>query len=157
MIHASPTLGLMVQGLLYVTTSEFMPYHSDAVGAAWGDLPPNYQGFFLGVLRGMGAGSIGVTLAIAFILLIPFRRGDRWALWAVPAIGVVFTALTAYAAFTIDVRTPASPPWRQTLGLTAMYVAGGLTTLWPERARVSAPGMLFFSAAAADSAGTGAT
>ena len=106
-IHASPTLGLMVQGLLYVTTSEFMPYHSDAVGAAWGDLPPNYQGFFLGVLRGMGAGSIGVTLAIAFILLIPFRRGDRWALWAVPAIGVVFTALTAYAAFTIDVRTPA--------------------------------------------------
>jgi hypothetical protein len=132
--YSIPTIGLFLQGLLYLTTPQFMPYHSDALGVSWEMLPPNYQGFVIGVIKGMGAGSVGVTVAIALILLIPFRRGERWARWAAPLIGAVFTALTAYAAFTIDVRTPASPPWRQTLGLTALYIAGGLTSLWPSRA-----------------------
>jgi hypothetical protein len=125
----------MLQGLLYVTTQRFMPYHGDALGATWEELPANYQGFVIGVIKGMGAGSIGVTLALIVMLCIPFRRGEAWARWAIPTIGVVFTGLTAYAAFTIDARTPASPPWRQTCGLTALYVAGALISYWPLRGR----------------------
>ena len=49
------------------------------------------------------------------------------------AVGATFTALTALAAFTIASRTPASTPWPQTLGLTALYLAGGLVSLWPPR------------------------
>lgn len=131
--YSIPTVGLFLQGLVYLTTPRFMPYHADALGSSWEMLPANYQGFVIGVIKAMGAGSVGVTLALAILLLIPFRRGERWARWAVPAIGVVFTALTAYAAFTIDVRTPASPPWRQTLGLTALYAAGALISQWPSR------------------------
>lgn len=129
--HAIPTTGLLLQGLLYVTTSTFMPYHADALGTTWEALPSNYQGFLIGVIKAMGGGSIGVTLALILLLLIPFRRGDSWARWAVPLIGTVFTALTAYAAFTIDARTPASPPWRQTIVLTALYLAGALMSYWP--------------------------
>ena len=132
-VYAVPTLGLLGQGLLYVTTSRFMPYHADALGVAWEDLPANYQGFLVGVLKGMGARSIAVTLALIIIILIPFRRGDAWARWAVPVIGVVFTALTAYASFTIATRTPASPPWRQTCGLTLLYIAGAIILYWPGR------------------------
>jgi hypothetical protein len=59
-----PTGGLMLQGLLSVTTPTFMPYHADALAVAWEDLPANDQGFVLGVIKGMGTGSVGVTLAI---------------------------------------------------------------------------------------------
>ena len=121
----------MLQGLLYLTTPRFMPYHADALGVTWEMLPANYQGFLLGVIKAMGAGSIGVTLALIIILLVPFRRGDNWARWAVPLVGVVFTVLTAYAAFTIDVRTPAAPPWRQTFVLAALYLAGAFISYWP--------------------------
>lgn len=131
--HGIPTVGLLLQGLLYVATSRFMPYHADALGTTWEALPPNYQGFLIGVIKAMGAGSIGVTMALIILLLIPFRRGDTWARWAVPLIGAVFTTLTAYAAFTIDTRTPASPPWRQTIALTMLYVAGALISCWPSR------------------------
>ena len=131
--HGTPTVGLLLQGLLYVTTPTFMPYHADALGTTWEALPAHYQGFVIGVIKAMGAGSIGVTLALLIMLAVPFRRGDAWARWAVPTIGAVFTALTAYAAFTIDVRTPASPPWRQTCGLTALYLTGAVVSYWPSR------------------------
>jgi hypothetical protein len=131
--HAIPTTGLLLQGLLYVSTARFMPYHADALGTAWEGLPANYQGFLIGVIKAMGAGSIGVSMALVILLLIPFRNGDWWARWAVPLIGAVFTALTAYAAFTIDARTPASPPWRETIALTTPYLAGALISYWPSR------------------------
>ncbi len=134
-LHAVPTVGLMAQGLLYLTTPTFMSYHADALATTWDDLPPHHQGFVLGVVKGMGAGSVGVTLALAVLLIVPFRRGDRWARWAVPLVGGVFTALTAYAAYTIDTRTPADTPWRQTLGLTALYAAGAVVSYWPTKPR----------------------
>jgi len=132
-LHALPTVGLMLQGLLYVTTDRFMPYHADALGTEWEGLPAREQGFLLGVIKGMGAGSIGVTLALSILLLIPFRRGQAWARWAVPAVGIAFTSLTALAAFTIARSTPAATPWRQTLVLTAVYLAGALVSHWPSR------------------------
>ena len=134
-VHTIPTVGLLLQGLLYVTTSRFMPYHADALGVAWEQLPAHYQGFLIGVIKGMGAGSIAVTVALLIMLLIPFRQGAAWALWAVPAVGVTFSALTAYAAFTIATRTPASTPWRQTCGLVALYLAGAIISYWPARER----------------------
>lgn len=134
LVYALPTIGLLGQGLLYVTTPTFMPYHADALATTWDQLPANYQGFVIGTIKGMGAGSIAVTMALFILLAIPFRRGERWAYWAVPLIGMVFTALTAYAAYTIDVRTPASPPWRLTLGLTATYLAGAVvSTIAPRK------------------------
>jgi hypothetical protein len=128
-----PTVGLLLQGLLYVTTPRFMPYHADALGTTWEELPANYQGFVLGVLKAMGAGSVAVSVALLIMILIPFRRGHAWARWAVPVVGVLFTALTLYGALTIATRTPASPPWLQTCGLIALYLLGALITYWPTR------------------------
>jgi hypothetical protein len=138
-LHALPTVGLLGQGLLYVTTTTFMPYHGEALEARWEELPGNYQGFLLGVLKGMGAGSIGVATALLILLAIPFRRGEAWARWAVPVIGILFTLLTAYAAYTIDTRTPASPPWRQTVALAAVYLVGAIVSFSPRRGARASP------------------
>ena len=135
--HGLPTVGLLLQGLLYVTASSFMPYHGDALGVTWEALPAHHQGFILGVIKAMGAGSIGVSVALLIMIAIPFRHGDAWARWAVPLVGVTFTLLTAYAAYTIDVHTAASTPWRQTLGLTALYLAGAVTSFTAPRAAAS--------------------
>lgn len=132
LVYALPTVGLLLQGLLYLTTPTFMPYHAEALGVAWEELSSSYQGFVLGVIRGMGAGSFSVSLALLLILFIPFRRGERWAFWTVPLIGITFTCLTAFAAYTIDVRTPASTPWRPTCGLAAVYAVGAVISYWPQ-------------------------
>lgn len=113
-----------------------MPCHGDALEVTWEELPLHYQGFILGVIKSMGAGSIGVSLALLIMIALPLRRGEGWARWAVPLVGITFTLLTAYAAFTIDLRTAASPPWPQTVGLTAIYVAGAVLSLSRPRAKV---------------------
>lgn len=136
-----PTIGLLGQGILYLTTAEFMPYHAVALGVSWKELPENYQGFVLGVIKGMGAGSVAVSLALLMLLWVPVRRGDRWARWAAPVIGIVFTALIAYAALTIDRLTPADTPWRETLFLTAAFLAGGVVLLWPLRGKAADGGI----------------
>ena len=51
--------------------------------------------------------SIAVTLAVMIVLAIPYRRGEAWARWAVPLNRRrLRTALTAYAAFTIEHAGP---------------------------------------------------
>lgn len=132
-LYGLPTIGLLLQGLLYLTTPTFMPYHADALATTWDDLPPHHRGFVLGVIRGMGAGSFSVALALLLLLAGPFRRGDLWARCLVPLVGGVFTLLTAYAAYTIDVRTPATTPWLATLGLTGCYLLGAGVSFWPGR------------------------
>jgi hypothetical protein len=129
-VHAVPTVGLLLQGLLYLTTPTFMPYHADALAVTWEELPAHHQGFLLGVIKAMGAGSVGVSFALLLILFSPFRSGSAWAGRAVPAIGIVFTVLVAYAAYTIDVLTPAETPWRQTCALTGLYFIGGIISSW---------------------------
>lgn len=135
--YAVPTVGLFLQGVLYLATPRFMPYHAEALGVPWEELSAAHQQFLLGVIRAMGAGSITVTCALAVLILAPWRRRERWAMWTVPAVGVLFTALTAHAAYTIDAGTPAATPWRETLALTALYAAGGVLTLMdvPKSAR----------------------
>jgi hypothetical protein len=56
LVFAVPTLGLMGQGILYLTTTEFMPYHSAALGVAWTDVPDTQRTFLLGVIKAMGRG-----------------------------------------------------------------------------------------------------
>jgi hypothetical protein len=133
-IYLLPTIGLLVQGLLYLTTSRFMPYHADALGVAWEDLPAHYQSFLLGVLKSMGAGSVCTAGILLVLLGLPFRSGQSWARWIVPLLGIAFTGMTLYAALTIAARTPASPPWVATMGLIAAYLLGAVISLWPIRA-----------------------
>ncbi len=132
-VYLLPTLGLFGQGLLYLTTSRFMPYHADALGTTWEALPAHYQGFLLGVLKSMGAGSVCTAGILLTLLGLPFRRGQRWARWVIPLLGVAFTGMTLYAALTIATQTPASPPWVETMGLIAAYVLGAVLSLWPTR------------------------
>ena len=131
LLYLLPTLGLLGQGILYLTTQRFMPYHRDALGVEWNELSNSHQGFIIGVIRGMGAGSTSISIAMILLLLIPFRRGERWSYWAIPFLGILFSLLTAYAAYTIDVRTPASTPWLATCGLASVYLLGAIVSYWP--------------------------
>lgn len=109
---------------LYLLRSEFMPYHAVAVGTSWADLSPRYQALFLALMRVGGGGWLAVAGAIAILLLIPFRRNERWAFWAVPLIGLFAAVPTLYATLLVKARTPASPPWFGAAAAIALLVLG---------------------------------
>ena len=72
-------LGLLVQGVRYLDATELMPYHSAVLETPWQGLSASHQTLFLGLLKGFGAGSFCVGLAIILLALVPFRAGSTWA------------------------------------------------------------------------------
>ena len=121
--HGLAALLLVAFGAAYLARSEFMPYHRDAIGLEWGDLHARVQALLLALMRGVGGGFLASGLAMLLLLAFPFRRGERWARWAVPAVGAAAGAGALYAVLLLRAYTPAS------LALLSVAVGLGLIGL----------------------------
>lgn len=120
-------LGLLIQGVRYLSASELMPYHLAVLEMPWGGLESTYQTLFLGLLKGFGAGSFGVGLAILLLALVPLRAGTRWARWATPAVAGSYTALLVYV--TQFALLPGAAPIAVTTTLLAMVIVAALSSI----------------------------
>jgi hypothetical protein len=89
-------LGLMVQGVRYLSASQLMPYHSAVIETPWNSLGADYQILFLGLLKGFGAGSFCVGLVITVLAFIGFRTSSAWTRWVIPVIGATYTGALVY-------------------------------------------------------------
>lgn len=131
--YLAPALTLLAFGIRYLTASEFMPYHSAALGREWTDLLPNEQGVMLAALRGGGGGFVIGGVAIALLLFIPFRRGEVWAHRAVPGLVLLCGLSAFFTSATLARLTPGAPPWQLTLVMVFLAALG--FALAPGRAR----------------------
>ena len=115
------TLGV---GITYVTRKEFMPFHCVALGRAWSELEPPLRTVLLALIKGIGGYGLALALAQLIILLIPFRHGAVWALWAVPVVGLVLCSFSFYALTLLTKGTSANPPYVVPLSAGFLYLAG---------------------------------
>ncbi|MFP6843577.1 MAG: hypothetical protein VB958_00035 [Thalassolituus sp.] len=122
--YAFNALGLFVFGLIYTFSSEFLPFHSDAIGRSWNELTPAVQTLYLGMMRTEGAGLMSSALAIAILLAIPFKKREVWCFWAMTAIGIVEHAPSMFGALHTSQLTPASSPWQLNLLGIFLLIAG---------------------------------
>ena len=129
--HAVATLALIAFGWTYLSSSEFMAYHAAAAGTDWKDLAPGLQALGLTALRLVGAGSLALGLALGVILWGPYRRGERWAVWAVSVLGSGYGLALAVAACSVASATPGDPPWRAAGVLPLLFLMGGILSLVP--------------------------
>lgn len=138
--HGLAALMLVAFGVVYLARSEFMPCHRDAIGLEWRELHERVQALLLAMMRAAGGGSLASGLAMLLLLAFPFRRGERWARWAVPAVGAVAWAGALYAALLLKTRTPASPPLPAVaVGLGLVVVGLALSLVAARAGRGGAP------------------
>lgn len=109
--HLGVAVVWAVVGLVYLTRSEFLSFHADAVGRAWGGVEPAFQVLILALMRALGGAWLAVAVAIAILLAIPFRRGERWARWAIPAVGLTSSSAALWATTFVARHSPAQPPY----------------------------------------------
>lgn len=110
-------------GLRYILASQIMPYHQEAVGVPWGDLPPRIQKFLLASLHGGGMSMILFGTSVLILLLIPFRRGEVWSRWALAVLCVPAQLATLYLALDLHLSTRASTPWPLGAFMTVLVLA----------------------------------
>jgi hypothetical protein len=106
-----------------------MPYHEEALGVRWEQLAPNFQLLFLTMMK--VAGALWLTGCVGFfvILLIPFRRGDAWARWALPAIQIPSLVAINYGPINLALKTGAHPPLLQFFLCDLLFLAGVIFSL----------------------------
>ena len=116
-------LGLVMFGLIYTFSPEFLPFHSDAISKSWDELTTSSQILYLGMMRTEGAGFMSSGLAIAILLAIPFKKREVWSYWAMTVIGSVEHIPSMIGAMNTSQLTPASSPWQlNLLGLVLLFV-----------------------------------
>ena len=70
-------VSLIVGGVLYLVTDRFMPYHGEALQSDWDALEPNLQALILGLIKGLGAGSLVAGVATLYMVIGGFRTSAR--------------------------------------------------------------------------------
>jgi hypothetical protein len=104
-------VSLAAWGIGFLLRSEFTSYHSVAVGLPWSEVPRNFQILILALIKLAGGLWVAFTLCVSVILLVPFRQGARWALWAVPLLLIAQYCAPMPAMALVTLNTPATPPW----------------------------------------------
>ena len=132
-------VGTGVVGLSFILRYEFMPYHSVAVGMPWSQVPDPFQILIMGLLRLAGGAWFTVAIAELWLLLIPFRQGARWAIWAVPAVGLLHYAGVANAMAHVTLNTDAVPPWGPSMVSVVLILTGAALSIPGGATRDPAP------------------
>ena len=86
-------IAFFLLGFIYISRSEFMPYHSIALGLSWHQLDPALQVLILAGIRGVGGIMVSIATALMFILHIPFKAQQLWAKIVIPFV-CLLTILT---------------------------------------------------------------
>lgn len=115
-LYAINLVFLFGTGLVFQFSSEFLGFHSDVIQTKWQQLEPMTQVLYLGMMRTEAAGFLASGVAIALLMVIPFRRCELWSCWAMSLIGLVEYCPTFLANYHVSSVSPASPPWPLILG-----------------------------------------
>jgi hypothetical protein len=103
-------LAMLAGGLLYATTRRMLPYHEQALGQSWVELTPSFRSLYLMMCRAIGVPTAIAALALLALLIFAWRRGERWALWAVPLLtlgyGLPMLAITVWVRVETGAETP---------------------------------------------------
>jgi len=119
-------IGLMglVFAYLYLSRSEFMPYHAVAVGRNWQDVDPGMQVLIIALMRVSGGGWLATSLGIALMIWARNKYKQLFFSAALVLIGLGCVIPTLIATLYVRNNSPANPPWiAATLAILILVIA----------------------------------
>jgi Na+/melibiose symporter-like transporter len=98
-------------GVHYLTSTQVMPYHQQAMDVCWTELTPRCRMLVLSLMKGTGMVGISTAVSLAVLLAVPFRRREKWSRWAILIVGATVLVPMLYGAIRLRVETGAATPW----------------------------------------------
>ncbi|PKR89971.1 hypothetical protein CXZ10_07275 [Pleomorphomonas diazotrophica] len=120
-------------GIVFLMSDRLMPYHLAAMGTQWEAMAPGMQTMSLDFMKSAGAGFLMVAVAATFLLIIPYRRGEAWANWALAAILLGEFGLILSRMIDVATNTPGRPVFGPFVALGAITLASFLLSLVSRR------------------------
>ena len=103
-------LSLFLVGSVYLSLSQFMPYHAEALQLEWDSLDSNFQGLILGLLKGLGSGAFVAGTAVLWMAGKSLREGPQPFVVLLPFVAISYSSLLCFATYTVYTNTPGNPP-----------------------------------------------
>lgn len=122
-------LGSFAFGVVYMTRSQFMPYHAKAIEKEWDETEPKIQLLILALMRVAGSGMLSAGVMSFILLIIPFRNHESWAIYTLPILGLMTVLTTLYVTNKVKKNTPASPPVKFNVGCLCLILTGFIFSL----------------------------
>jgi hypothetical protein len=102
----------LVMGGVYMVKRSFMPYHAAALSRGWGEVEAATQVLISALMTVSGGGWFTVGVVILVLLVFPFRNDRTWAVYALPAVILLFYLPNLRATLLVLQNTPGTPPWQ---------------------------------------------
>jgi len=103
-------LSLFLVGCVYLSLSQFMPYHAEALQLEWASLDSNFQGLILGLLKGLGSGAFVAGTAVLWMAGKSLGEGPQPFVVLMPFVAISYSSLLCFATYTVYTNTPGNPP-----------------------------------------------
>lgn len=100
----------IIFGIVYVTASELMPYHAQALNVDWNKLGENYKTLFLAFIRLAGAGGLVAGLVNLTLVSYLYHRVESRMVWLLIASSLIFQSMMNYVVYSVYINTPGEPP-----------------------------------------------
>jgi hypothetical protein len=132
-VYLLGVIALIGFGVSYLLCQTIMPYHKEAIGMEWTDIPVALQFLLQALIKAAGGGFLVTGVAVLIIMVIPFRNGEKWPIWAIPLLVALWTVPTAYGGFQAAKGTEASIPWWGLAVVLALAVVGSLLSVGTQK------------------------
>ena len=100
----------IIFGIVYVTASEFMPYHAQALNIDWNELGENYKTLFLALIKLAGVGGLVAGIVNLTLISYLYHRVESRLIWLLIAPSLIFQSMTNYVVYSVYTNTPGDPP-----------------------------------------------
>lgn len=131
-------VALLTAGVVYAAVGRALPYHEQALGQPWEELEPQMRELYLLLCRAVAIPTIAVGIAILGLLLVPWRRGSRFARLFVPIVSLVYAVPMFLLTLRVHEKTGAATPYPLLAAGIALVVIAALLSLVPRSARAGA-------------------
>ena len=96
-LYVLVALASLVLGLTYFLLDHFLPYHEKAVGVPWEQLDSRLQTLLLALMEVAASGWFALFVLTMALIIVRFRRGERWARIMIPVGILTFYLPTLHA------------------------------------------------------------
>lgn len=116
-------------GSTYLIRDRFMPYHADAIGMKWEQIPSELQYVIMALIHITGAGWLSLAIAIGFFAYYSSKSLSLKADLAIFITCICLGAATMIASATVSFHTNGKPPWFMALAALLLMALAFTCTL----------------------------
>uniref|UniRef100_A0A7C4QN10 Uncharacterized protein n=1 Tax=Schlesneria paludicola TaxID=360056 RepID=A0A7C4QN10_9PLAN len=122
-------VALLGVGLDYLTSNTLKPHHHQMLDVPWEQLTDKTRLLMLTLMKGTGLVAVVTAVAMALLLVEPFRRQENWSRYALLIVAGTTLVPTLVGTFQVRAKAgPHAPWWPHVVMLCALGLAFGLTS-----------------------------